>query len=151
MKKTFKVGMILALISFAATSFIACKNDDDDDESETVSTFAGVEVENVNLNGITNLELKNYSYKVVFSVPAADGENWTASLAFDENDFETDNDGNTIEGELYELGSLSNTQGTGGENLHFMYTRMRTIILMMQLSPLPTMARLLQRRFLSLR
>ena len=74
MKKTFKVGMILALISFAATSFIACKNDDDDDESETVKTFDGVEVEKVNLNETTSLELKNYSYKVVFSVPAEKGE-----------------------------------------------------------------------------
>ena len=120
MKKTFKAGMLLTLVAFAAMIGGGCSNGDDDSDSESKieKTKSGVKVVTKNLNDdITSLELENYSYKVVFSVPAADGEEWEASLAFDENDFETDSDGNTIEGELYELGSLSNTQGTGAGKL----------------------------------
>ena len=88
MKKALKVGVILALIAFAATSFSACSNGDDESDSgdKIVKTFAGVKVVNASLNDTTNLELENYSYKVVFAVSAEKGEEWEASIAYDEDD-----------------------------------------------------------------
>lgn len=52
---------------------------------------------------------------MIFNVPAASDEKWTASLQFDENDPLKDSDGNVVEGESYELGYLGygSESGTG--------------------------------------
>lgn len=118
MKKTSKIGLLLASALLFAASLLSCSNGDDDSPSNTnAKTKNGVTIVKADLASTTSMELENCSYKVVFSVPAAKGENWTASLAFDQNDFETDDDGNTVEDEVYELGHLADTTGTGSGTL----------------------------------
>ncbi|MBR1721114.1 MAG: hypothetical protein IJ727_01305 [Treponema sp.] len=123
MKKTLKIGLLLAFISMAATGFIGCSNGSDDEGgSDIQKTKSKVEVVTADLSKTTSLELENYSYKIVLAVPAENGEKWTAELSFDENDFETDSDGEDVldadgNSVLYELGSLSNASGTGSGSL----------------------------------
>lgn len=118
MKKALKVGVILALIAFAATSFSACSNGDDESDSgdKTVKTFAGVTKVLKNLDETSSLELENYSYKVVFAVSAEKGEEWEASIAYYEDDkielSESEIDG-VEASETYELGYLSGNKGSG--------------------------------------
>lgn len=118
MKKALKVGVILALIAFAATSFSACSNGDDESDfgDKTVKTFAGVKKVLKNLDETSSMELENYSYKVVFAVSAEKGEEWEASIAYDENDKIEINDsevGRVSVSEIYELGYLSGNKGSG--------------------------------------
>ena len=117
MKKTSKIGLLLASVLLFSASLMSCSNGDNDPSNSNTKTKSGVTVVKADLASTTSMELENYSYKVVFSVPAAKGENWTASLAFDESDFETDDDGNTIDEQVYELGHLSDTTGTGAGTL----------------------------------
>lgn len=121
MKKTSKIGLLLASALLFAASLLSCSNGDDDSPSNTnTKTKNGVTVVKADLASTTSMELENYGYKVVFSVPAAKGEKWTASLDFCPDDVITIDDSEVTgvtPSEVYELGELAGVSGTGSGSL----------------------------------
>ncbi len=114
MKKTLLCFATL-LLGFA---FLSCSGDDDEGaaaSSPEKIAPSSITVKEVDLDSVTSYELENTVHKVIFDVPAASDEKWTASLQFDENDPLKDSDGNVVEGESYELGYLGygSESGTG--------------------------------------
>lgn len=122
MKKTFKIGLLLTSALFLSAGFMSCSSGEDDDSpvGDVTKTKSGVTVVEADLASTTSMDLENYSHKVVFSVPAASGENWTASLNFDPTDVITISD-SEVEGvtasDVYELGYLKGSKGTGPGSL----------------------------------
>ena len=120
-KRKFRAALFVLLTCMVTGGVLSCSDSDDDSKSasspsaQNESQHLTIPVKEVDLDSVTSYELENSVHKVIFNVPAASDEKWTASLQFDENDPLKDSDGNVIEGESYELGYLGygSESGTG--------------------------------------